>query len=92
MSDQEFTVTIRPTRKGFRRADKPEGPAFLRLWEGHTSKGERFALLSYGAYGPVGPSGFDGFDYTPVDLSQLEIVPEDEPGEVMKAVGKLLGE
>lgn len=76
MSDEpvndDFSVTLRPTRKGFLLHEGDD--RMLRLWVGETSTGQELGLLSYGMFCET---QLWGFDYTPVDLSALPIFPVD---------------
>lgn len=80
-----FSVTLTPTRQGFKHPDDED--KMLRLWLGETSLGQPMAMLSYGFYTE---GKFEGMDYTPIDTSTLELIPL-----VMKdrldAISKLTG-
>lgn len=69
-SAEEFAVTLRPTRTGFKHPHD-EGK-ILRLWEGETNRGQKVVLLSYGFYCE---GVFEGMDYTPIDSAALSDVP-----------------
>lgn len=66
----EFSITVKPTRKGFVRDGQ-----FYRLWTGQTNTGQEVILTSFAIQ--CAEDQFEGFDYTPIDLSGLPDLPED---------------